>query len=239
MFYPREKSAMLIDIVALLGVRAGSKRVSNKNGREFADSNLLTIKIETLKQVHGLSRIIVNSESPELLAVARKAGADTILRDPQFATDHVLTSDYYQHIAENCACDVILSATVTTPFVEPESYESGIETYLSLINSDYDSVTSCFPLKEFLYKDGKALNYDPAKQIRSQDLPDIVSLNYGFSIINRQKMIEYKNIVGKRPFFVKLSKIESIDIDTPEDFFIAETLYQALRIKKIATPRAA
>jgi CMP-N-acetylneuraminic acid synthetase len=230
---------MPIDIVALLGVRAGSKRVSNKNGREFADSNLLTIKIETLKQVRGLSRIIVNSESPELLAVARKAGADTILRDPQFATDHVLTSDYYQHIAENCVCDVILSATVTTPFVEPESYESGIETYLSLINSDYDSATSCFPLKEFLYKDGKPLNYDPAKQIRSQDLPDIVSLNYGFSIINRQKMIEYKNIVGKRPFFVKLSKIESIDIDTPEDFFIAETLYQALRVKRIATPRAA
>ncbi|MCY2974891.1 MAG: hypothetical protein NTW52_09535 [Planctomycetota bacterium] len=155
---------MPTDIVALLGVRAGSKRVSNKNGREFANSNLLTIKIETLKQVRGLSGIIVNSESPELLALARKSGAETILRDPQFATDHVLTSDYYQHIAENCLCNVILSATVTTPFVEPESYESGIETFLSLSDSDYDSVTSCFPLKEFLYKDGKALNYDPAKQ---------------------------------------------------------------------------
>lgn len=227
------------DIVALLGVRAGSKRVSNKNGREFANSNLLTLKIETLKQVRGLSRIVVNSESLELLSIAKKAGADTILRDPQFATDHVLTSDYYRHIAEKCICDVILSATVTTPFVKPESYELGIATFLSLTDSPYDSTTSCFPLKEFLYKDGKPLNYDPERQIRSQDLPDIVSLNYGFSIIKRSKMIEYKNIVGKRPLFVNLSKIESIDIDTPEDFFIAETLYQALHVHKYASRTAA
>ena len=38
-------------------------------------------------------------------------------------------------------------------------------------------------------------------------------------------MMRNRNIVGRNAFFVPLSKIESIDIDTPEDFYIAETLY--------------
>jgi len=233
---------MPAEIVALIGVRGGSKRVQNKNGRKFANTNLLTLKIQVLQQVKGISRIVVNSDCQELLSIAAASGAETVLRDPAFATDHVLTSDYYRHIAENCEADVILSPTVTTPMVERESYETGIRTFHELeeqSESVYDSVTSCRPIKEFLYRDGKPLNYDPERQVRSQDLPNIVALNYGYSIIRRERMIEYKNIVGKRPYFVKLSQIESIDIDTLEDFFIAETLYRAQHDNPAFRSRAA
>jgi len=230
---------MACEVVALIGVRGGSKRVDNKNGREFADTNLLTLKIRTLKQVNGISRIVVNSDSQALLDIAAASGAETVLRDPAFATDQVLTSDYYRHIAENCDAEVILSPTVTTPMVEPASYELGIRTFHELQDSTFDSVTSCRPIKEFLYRDSKPLNYDPERQVRSQDLPNIVALNYGYSIIRRENMIAYKNIVGKRPCFVKLSQIESIDIDTLEDFFIAETLYRAKRSEPYRHHRAA
>ena len=220
---------MSTEIVALIGVRGGSKRVPNKNSRPFCKSDLLTIKIETLKQVSGIQRIVVNSDCPDLLAIAARAGAETVVRDPAYATDSVFTSDYYRDMAENCQAEAVLSATVTTPLVEVESYERGIAEFQSLDRSKHDSVTSCFPMKEFLYLDSKPLNYDPAKQVRSQDLPDIIALNYGYSIIDRAKMIEYKNIVGKRPMFMPLNKIESVDIDTHEDFFIAEQLYQSLK----------
>jgi CMP-N-acetylneuraminic acid synthetase len=222
---------MACEVVALIGVRGGSKRVTNKNRREFSDTNLLALKINTLRQVSGIDRIVVNSECPILLEIAKKCGAETVIRDPAFATDEVLTSDYYCHIAENCPGDIILSATVTTPLVKPQSYEKGIQAFLKTSEADHDSVTSARPIKEFLYLDGRPLNYDPARQVRSQDLPNIVALNYGFSIIRRQHMIECKNIVGKHPFFVQLPQVESIDIDTAEDFFIAETLYNALRIQ--------
>ena len=218
---------MASNIVALIGVRGGSKRVTNKNCRPFAGSNLLKLKIETLQQVRGISKVVVNSECSHLLSIAAACGAETVVRDPEFATDAVLTSDYYRHIAEHCDADVILSPTVTTPLVTIESYECGIRTFYELQGSEYDSVTSSRPIKEFLYLDGKPLNYDPARQVRSQDLPNIVALNYGYSIIRRELMIGYKNVVGKRPYFVHLSQIESIDIDTVEDFFIAETLYKA------------
>jgi CMP-N-acetylneuraminic acid synthetase len=220
---------MATGITALIGVRGGSKRVANKNSRPFAGSNLLAIKVAQLRRVPGIDRVIVNSECDDLLAIARDAGAETVKRDPMFATDSVLTSEYYRHIAENCNSDVILSATVTTPLARSESYQAGIEKFLEK-EDRFDSVTSCVPIKEFLYRDGTALNYDPAAQVRSQDLPDIVALNYVYSIITRADMIRLKNIVGRKPCFVSMPRLESIDIDTSEDFFIAETLYRQLHL---------
>lgn len=218
-------------IAALIGVRGGSQRVSKKNSRSFSNSNLLRIKISQLLEVSNLDKVVVNSEDTELLEIAAAAGAEVVQRDPAFATDGVSTSDYYKNIAENCDTDVILSATVTTPLVRKESYEAGIEKFIALMDEPFDSVTSCSVIKEFLYVNGKPANYDPANQVRSQDLPNIYALNYGFSIIKREDMIHYKNIVGKNPHFIPLSKIESVDIDTLEDFFIAETLYEAISSK--------
>ncbi|MGJ8676100.1 MAG: cytidylyltransferase domain-containing protein [Akkermansiaceae bacterium] len=215
-------------VAALIGVRGGSQRVEKKNSRSFSSSNLLRIKIQQLLEVPNLDKVVVNSEDEALLELAKDSGAEIVKRDPAFATDGVSTSDYYRNIAENCDADVILSATVTTPLMKVETYEKGIEKFFELEGAGFDSVTSCTTLKEFLYVDGKPLNYDPSNQVRSQDLPNIFVLNYGYSILFRENMIKNKNIVGKSPCFVPISKIESVDIDTLEDFFIAETLYNAV-----------
>ena len=212
-------------IAALIGVRGGSKRVKNKNSRNFANSNLLDIKVKHMLNITLLDKVIVNSEDDELLSIAHESGAETIKRDPEFASDEISTSDYYQNIAENCEADIIVSVTATTPLIEKASYVKGIRKFLEVVGQGYDSVTSCSPDKEFLYMDGKPLYYYPSKQVRSQDLPEIVSVNYGYSILFRKDMIRNKNIVGKNPLFVPLSKVESVDIDTHEDFYIAETLY--------------
>ena len=39
-------------------------------------------------------------------------------------------------------------------------------------------------------------------------------------------MIKNRDIIGMNPYFYKLNEVESLDIDTPLDFFIAEKLYQ-------------
>ncbi len=214
------------NISALIGVRGGSKRVKDKNSKRFFNSNLLSLKVKQLLRIPLIDRVVVNSEDDNLLEIAKNSGAEIVKRDAEFSTDEVLTSDYYKHIAENCESDIILSATVTTPLVQDSSYTEGIEKFLQLEGGEHDSVTSCSLLKEFLYLEGKPLNYDPSNQIRSQDLPEITSINYGYSILLRDTMIKNKNIVGKNAFFMPLNKIESIDIDTNEDFLIAESVYE-------------
>ena len=47
-------------LTAIVPVRAGSQRVKNKNTKPFANSNLLKIKLETLKKVSMIDNIVVN-----------------------------------------------------------------------------------------------------------------------------------------------------------------------------------
>ena len=50
-----------------------------------------------------------------------------------------------------------------------------------------------------MWLDGKPLNYDPKNSPNTQDLPDIYKLTYSISIIERNAMLEHKNIVGNYP----------------------------------------
>ena len=73
------------------------------------------------------------------------------------------------------------------------------------------------------------MNYNPSDSPNTQDLPDIVSLTYGISIISKKDMIKYRNIVGKKPLFYKLDDFEAVDIDNPIDFEFAEFIYKKYR----------
>ena len=66
-------------IKGLIPVRSGSTRVLNKNIRPFANSNLLKIKIEQLQRISRLDGIIVNSNSDEMLDMARTMGVEAVI----------------------------------------------------------------------------------------------------------------------------------------------------------------
>lgn len=212
-------------IVAIIPVRSGSKRVIDKNTRPFAGSSLLEIKIRQLLAVPGLDGVCVNSDDPAMLELAARVGVSTQMRDPAFATDTVPMSDVYAHMAEQVKCDEILLTHVTNPLAGSDAYQACLAAY-SARGTDHDSLTTVADVKDFLYLDGKPLNYDPANKPRSQDLPDIVKLTHVASLLPRELIMKKKDIVGYSPVFFKLGATESVDIDTPLDFEIAEFLYK-------------
>lgn len=212
-------------VSALIAVRSGSVRVKNKNIRTFNDSTLLELKIKQLQSVKEINDVVVNSNSDEMLSIAKNLGAKTVKRDDYYASNTISMSSVFEHMAKNMDCENILYANCTNPLVSTNSYSDAIRIFLNN-TSAYDSLVSCHDIKEFLYLDGKALNYDPMNQPRSQDLPNVVALNFAISIISKSDMIKNKNIIGMNPYFYKLNEVESLDIDTPLDFFIAEKLYQ-------------
>ena len=210
---------------ALIAVRSGSVRVKNKNIRTFNESTLLELKIKQLQSVKEINDVVVNSNSDEMLSIAKNLGARTVKRDDYYASNTISMSSVFEHMAKNMDCENILYANCTNPLVSTNSYSDAIRIFLNN-TSAYDSLVSCHDIKEFLYLDGKALNYDPMNQPRSQDLPNVVALNFAISIISKSDMIKNRNIIGMNPYFYKLNEVESLDIDTPLDFFIAEKLYQ-------------
>ena len=209
---------------ALIPVRAGSERVKNKNIRPFADTSLLELKINQLLRIEEVDEVCVNSECDRMLSLASSLGATPIKRDSKFATSSVPMNDVYENFAENIDCEHILYTNVTSPLVEDQTYRDCISEYFSL--KSHDSLNTVTLLKENLWLNGKPMNYDPDYHPRSQDLPDVVYLNFAISIISKKMMLERRNIVGKKFFPFILNKIESIDIDDSLDFELAEYFYR-------------
>ena len=213
-------------LIAVVPVRAGSQRVKDKNIKPFANSNLLTLKLQTLKNVANIDRIIVNSDSDDMLDIALNNGVSTHKRKDYYASSECNNSEYFQHIAEVTDADYIMYAPVTAPLVSKETYFACIDKFM---NSDINNLVTVSDVKHHMWLDGKPLNYNPKNAPNSQDLPDVVSINYGICIISRDDMIENRNIVTENPYFYKLDEIESIDIDTEFDFMVAEHVYNKLR----------
>ena len=111
-------------LIALVPVRAGSQRVKNKNIRKFANSNLLTIKIETLKKVLPNENIIVSSDCENMLSIASNLGVVAVKRENYYASSECNNSEFFKHIAEASSCDYIMYSPVTSPLVSKETYVS-------------------------------------------------------------------------------------------------------------------
>lgn len=210
-------------ITAVIPIRKGSERVSGKNLRKFAGSSLLEIKISNLKKVKGIDEIIVNTDWDEAIEIAKANGVKYLKREEFYASSACSGSQFFEHLGKVTDTDIFAYCPVTSPFVKKETMEKAIEMFIN--DDEHDCISTVSLVKEFLWLDGKALNYDPKNAPNSQNLPDVEALNFGFTLVHRSDLIANKNIIGKKPMFIRTSDIEAVDIDTPLDFFIAEQIY--------------
>ena len=88
----------------------------------------------------------------------------------------------------------------------------------------FDSIATVSPLKEYLWRGKKAMNYNPNKHPRSQDLQEFMALNFAINIVTTKFMRDRGRIVGKSFFPVKLNFPENIDIDDKWQFIIGNLI---------------
>src|SRR3990167_2128914 len=79
--------------LAVIPARGGSKGIPNKNVKDFCGKPLIQWSIEAAKDSGVFDRIIVNSDSDKILAVAAKCGADVQPRPAELASDTSLVAD--------------------------------------------------------------------------------------------------------------------------------------------------
>lgn len=222
-------------ITAVIPVRKGSQRVKDKNLRPFAGTSLLDIKIKMLLQVPEIDSIVVNTNSEAAIEFVEEEYPNTKViyhrREEYYASSKCSGSDFFKHLGEVTDTDIFIYAPCTSPFVKPETVSECIKKFLE-DKGEHDCVSTVSSVKEFLWLNGKAINYDPLNAPNSQDLPDVVALNFGTTVVKKEDLIKNHNIIGKNPDFVTTSDIEAIDIDTPLDFYIAEQLYIKTQIEK-------
>lgn len=216
-------------IVAVVAVRSGSLRVSNKNIRPFCGSNILEVKLNQLRRINNIDEVYVNSNDDFMLDIAKKCGCVCVKRDEYFATNEVPMREVYENIALNCDGDVIVYANATNPLLKDDTIFKGIELFKN--NNNFDSLNTSHPIKEFLFFDNKPQNFSLDNFPRSQDLPNVQALNFALNIITRENMIKFKHIIGSTPYIFNIDTIEGTDIDDMIDFEFSEFLYNKERKK--------
>ena len=214
-------------ITAVIPTRAGSERVKQKNIRKFADSNLLEIKIASvleLKKEGLVDEVMLNTNCPVSMDTANKYGIKYHRRDDYLASSKCDIREYWKDCANHIETDTLLLAQVTSPFISYTTYKECIAKY-KLENCD--SLMTVQKLKEYIWVGDNPLNYSWPEHPKSRDLPDdICFLTFGISIISKEYLLEYGNLVGEEPCFHELSGVEAVDIDTEQDFEFAEELYK-------------
>ena len=216
-------------ITAIIPVRKGSQRVKNKNKKPFGETSLLEIKINQLLKLQKwgkIDEIIVSTDDDDMLQIATSLGVLTHKRKEYYASSEASNSDFFKNLAQEVGQHKwVMYSPVTSPLISFETYNE----ILTKFKLNPTNTVTVSPVKHHLWLDKKPLNYDIKDSPNSQDLPDIYSINYGISLIKRNDMISYKNIVTNSPTFVILDEIEGIDIDTELDFEFANYLYKKLK----------
>ena len=209
-------------ITAVVPVRAGSQRVKNKSTRSFAGTTLLDIKLSMLSGIKTIDNIVVSTDCPTAKKIAKKYGVSIHERDPYYASSECTNSEFFENMAEYVASGSILYSPCTAPLIKESTYYDFINRYS--LSKTKNLVTTSL-VKEHLWLEGKPINYKVNDSPNTQDLPDIMSINYGLSIISRELLLKNKNIVSATPNFYLLEDLEGVDVDAPLDFKFAEFLY--------------
>lgn len=217
--------------------RSGSERIPNKNTKNFAGvkGGLLTIKLNTLLKVSCVDTIVVSTNDPKVIDIVESFNNNKIVIDKRpehlssssTSTDAII--DYVPTIIKD---EHILWTHVTSPFISAFSFDKAINQYFKL--EGYDSLMTVNKVQTFLWTKEKPINYDRSveKWPRTQTLPEFFEINSGFFINSRENYLKYKDRIGEKPYLFLSKGYESIDIDWPEDFELAETIYKKITLNE-------
>ncbi|GEK15073.1 cytidylyltransferase domain-containing protein [Aliivibrio fischeri] len=219
------------DLAAVIPVRLGSSRVSQKALLEVGDEKitLLAWKIRQLKKVLNKANIYVSTESDVLKKIALDEGVKVHHRDEYLADGHKASfSEVIVGVVKDIPHEHIAWVTCVVPLMSPKEYLQGFKEYDEHVlsdNSTCDSLVSTNLLKEYFWNDDEAINYSATKHHTiSQELPNIYRVTNGLYMAPKELMLEKEYILGEKPYKSCVSKIAGIDIDEYEDYEIARDL---------------
>jgi N-acylneuraminate cytidylyltransferase len=234
-------------ILALITARGGSKRVPGKNIRLLGGKPLIVWSIETAKDIAEICDILVSTEDPAIAEVSVKSGALVPwLRPIELATDTANSVDVALHAldwyeAEKGAVDGLLLLQPTSPFRTKETVRKGIELFMRNSQKPVLGVSPApaHPMWTLKPDGDQLVPYfeDHGFGRRSQDLPDAYAANGCFYLVSPEQLRASKSFVGVavQPLLIDTWR-EAIDIDTEEDWDLAERILSGDRDRRSTWP---
>jgi len=209
-------------VVSLIPARGGSKRVPRKNIKEFCGKPLMWYAIDA-----SLRSLVwetwVSTEDEEIKEIAKGFGAQVLDRPDELAEDDVSQEEVMMHFSEHVNYDVIILIEPTYPLIQSRDITMAYNTF---IRGNYDSLLTLMNKKWFIWdinKEACPMNYKLGERPNMQDFKGIYAEEGGIYITTKKAFLKSKcRLSGKIGYY--LLRHPSIDIDTEEDFKVAEMM---------------
>ena len=221
--------------------RAGSKRIKKKNIKLFFGKPIIAWSIETAIASKCFDKIIVSTDDSKIADLAKNYGADVPFLRPKTLSDdytgtlpvisHAIKWQIKHHLNPLYVCCIY----ATAPFIKSSDLKNGLK-ILKSFRSDYvfPATNYSYPIqRSFKIKKNKRLKmfYPKHYNSRSQDLEEAFHDAGQFYWGLADAWLKNKPIISENaiPLLIPRNRVQ--DIDTPEDWKIAEKMFRLINNK--------
>lgn len=223
--------------VAIITARGGSKRIPRKNIKEFLGRPIIEYSIKAALASGIFDEVMVSTDDEEIAEIAKKAGANVpFMRSADAANDYATTTDVISEVLKQykeCGMEFEYACCIypTAPFVTAECLKAAMAL---LEENGADSVVPVVrfgfpPQRGVVIQDGKLTFKWPEYTFsRSQDLEPFYHDCGQFYCLNTHSFNEQKSLYMKYTLPYVREEREVQDIDTMDDWEMAELKYRML-----------
>ncbi len=221
-----------LEILAIIPARAGSLGIPGKNLCSVGGKSLVSRSVEAALGARAPTRVVVSTDGPDIARASRAAGAEVIRRPAELATGDAPSELALLHALEELEKDggyrpdLILMIQCTSPFLLSRQIDEGVEQFL---DQGLDCCFTGFRSYQFLWRPSDpegwyGVNHSSARRDRRQILDLEMVENGAFYLMREPGFRNARHRFFGRCGCYEMPKIQSLEIDTPDDLALARAL---------------
>ena len=220
-------------VVAVIPARGGSKGLPGKNLARVGGRPLVERAVRACRAAERVDLVVVSTDSDEIAAVARAAGARVVARPPSLAGDTASSESALLHTLDVLAAEhpgaeepeVTVLVQCTSPFIDGSDVDAAVKQVQS---NDVDCCFAALTTHEFLWRAERGtvrgVNHDGGPRRRRQDVaPDHRETGAFYAIRTRALRAEGTRFCG-RVGVQPVRAATALEVDALEDLELARAL---------------
>lgn len=228
-----------LSAVAIIPARGGSKGLPRKNVLPLAGKPLIAWTIDAALAAKSIERVFVSTDDAEIAAVAERFGAGIIWRPEAISGDLVSSEDAILHALSvihetGCESDLVVFLQCTSPLTMGIDIDGTVN---ALISNQADTAVAVADFHYFIWKDATdsgefiGVNHEKNVRLMRQQREQQFIETGAVYVMKTLGFKKYRHrFFGKTARYV-MPEQRVLEIDTPVDFQVAETLLSAKQVE--------
>lgn len=220
--------------IAIIPARLGSKRLPQKNIKNFLGKPIIFYSIQAAKKTKVFDKIIVSTESEKLKKIVEKYGVEVpFLRPKKLANDKSHFNEAVVYTIsklkkKNYRIKNICCIYPTSPLINYKDISRGLNTLKKSQSYVFSACKYISPPQRSFYFQDQKLNFLIHNNYhkRSQDLETVYHDAGQFYWGSEETWMNEKVIFNKKSKIVEIDYLNFMDINYLEDFNLAKKLYK-------------